>query len=115
MGNSRGDQHWQIVYPPNRFIDGHPSIRSIILINTNISTDSYTTLNIPHSNISTLCLTGDFGSCSIFNIYNDCNNSTIEALNLFLMTNPNEVLPHPSNHMFWFGDFNRHHPLWEED
>ena len=116
FGNARGNHHWRIIYPANRFIDGHSTIRSIILINSNISTDSYTALSIPHSNISTLHLSGNFGTCSVFNIYNDCNNNnTIKALKLYLNTNPNEALPSPTDHMLWCSDFNRHHPLWEED
>ena len=116
FSNTRGNHHWCIVYPSNHYLDGQPTIRSIILANNNISTDSYSALNIPDSNISAICLKGDFGHCSIFNIYNDCNyNSTTDMLRLFLDTNPVEALPHSTDHMFWMANFNRHHPLWEED
>ena len=33
----------------------------------------------------------------------------------FLSTNINLTLPSPRDHMLWCGDFNHHHPLWEED
>lgn len=116
FGNARGNRHWRIIYPSNRYLDNHNTIRSIILVNTNISTDSYIPLNIPHSDITAIRLKGEFGHCSLFNIYNDCtNNSTTDALRMYLDTNAQVALPSPTDHMFWLGDFNRHHPLWEDD
>ena len=116
LGNARGNHHWCIVYPSNKHLDGQPNTRSIMLINTNISTDAYTMLDIPNSDITAIQLKGEFGHCTIFNIYNDCtNNDTTDALKLYLDTNLLIALPHPLDHMFWFGDFNRHCPLWEED
>lgn len=74
------------------------------------------TLDIPNSNITTIQLKGDFEHCTLFNVYNNCtNNHTTDAHKLYLDANLNEVLPHPSNHMFWCSNFIRHHPLWEED
>ena len=104
-----------MVYPSNYHLP-HDPIRSIALINTNISTDAYCSLDIPHSDISAIRLSGDFSSCSIFNIYNDCtNNNTIHTLNTFLHVEPQSALPSPSDCMISAGDFNCHHPLWESD
>ena len=115
-GNTRGNHHWHIIYPTNRYTKGHNTIRGIILVNTNISTDAYTPLPIPHSDITAIYLKGELGYCSIFNIYNDCtNNSTINALHTYFHSNLASILPSPTDHMLWLGDFNRHHPLWEED
>ena len=115
FSNARGNHHWHIVYPP-RYTDGHKTIRAIILINTNLSTDAYSTLQIHYSNITTIHLKGDFSHCSIFNIYNNCNNNlTIETLHTYLRENLATALPLPTDHMLWLGDFNRHHPLWEDN
>lgn len=115
LGKSRGNRSWRILYPTNYYVP-HDPIRSIILVNTNISTDAYTALDIPHSDITAIRLAGEFGHCSIFNIYNDCtNNNTTDALDTYLQNNARTALPSPSDHMFWLGDFNRHHPIWEPD
>jgi len=46
------------------------------------------------------------GTCTIANIYNDCtHNRTLEELERFLAW----------DHMVWLGDFNHHHPLWDEE
>ena len=114
--NTRGNHHWHIIYPTDRYTDRHNTIRSIILVNSNISTDAYTPLPIPHSNITAIHLKGELGYSSIFNIYNNCtNNSTINTLHTYLHGNLASILPSPTDHMLWLGDFNRHHPLWEED
>ena len=116
FGNARGNHHWCIVYPPTRYTDGYKTIRAIILVNTNLSTDAYSALQIHHSGIAAICLKGDFGHCSVFNIYNDCNdNLAIEALRTYLRENLATALPLPTDHMLWLGDFNRHHPLWEDN
>ena len=105
----RGTHDWRIIYPPTIYQDNHQCIHSIILINTNISTNAYTPLDIPCSNITAIRLKGEFGNCSIFNIYNDCtNNSTTTTLQTYLDEHPHEVLPSPNDHMPWFGDFNWH-------
>ena len=54
---------------------------------------------------------GDHGYLSIFNIYNE----TISALDSFLDHNMQLVHPLGTDHVLWLGDFNRHHPLWEEE
>ena len=116
LGKTRGTHNWRIVYLPTIYQENHAPIRSIILINTNISTNMYTALDIPCSDITAIRLKGDFGHCSIFNVYNDCtNNNTITALRSYLNSHGPEALPSPSDHMLWLGDFNRHHPLWEPD
>ena len=52
-----------------------------------------------------------------FNIYNDGNNNeTIAALTRFHQSNRN-VLGRENEtnaHIIWLGDFNRHHPYWDD-
>lgn len=79
FGNARGNHHWHIIYSSNRFDGNHNTIRLIILINTNIAMDTYNALTINHSDITAICLKGDFGHCSIFNSYNNCTNNNTKA------------------------------------
>ena len=116
LGKTRGTHNWRVIYPPTIYEDKHDPIRSIILVNINISTNRYITLNIPSSDIMAIRLNGSFGYCTIMNIYNDCTtNKTTTALKEYLDTNKHIAIPNPTNHLFWLGDFNRHHPLWEPD
>ena len=112
LGKMRGTHNWHIIYHFTIYQDNHQCICSIILINTNISTNAYTPLDIPYSDITAIHLKGKFSNCSIFNIYNNCtNNPTTTALQTYLDEHPHEALPSPNDHILWFGDFNRHHLL----
>jgi hypothetical protein len=115
LGNARGTRYWRVLYPSNHLHDGSSRPRSILLVNTNIATDSYISLNIPNSDITAIRFQGNHGFLSLFNIYNDCtHNDNLSALNNYLSTSINTAKPGADDHMIWLGDFNRHHPLWED-
>jgi hypothetical protein len=56
------------------------------------------------------------GYLSVFNIYNEItDNNTITCLDHFLDANIHIARPSDADSMVWLGDFNRHHPMWEDD
>ena len=115
-GNSHGSQYWRVIYPANFYEEDRTRVRSILLVNTNISTDCYIPLLIPHSDITALRFKGDNRFLSVFNIYNEItNNDTLRALDLFYDHNNRVIRPTDSDGVLWLGDFNRHHPMWEDD
>jgi endonuclease/exonuclease/phosphatase family metal-dependent hydrolase len=116
LGKSRASQYWCIIYPGNFYEEGRSRIRSVLLINTNIYTDSYIAIPIMHSDITGIHFKGVNGSLSVINIYNEItNNDTMSYLDSFLDANICMVRPTEADHMIWLGDFNRHHPMWEDD
>ena len=116
FGNTRGTQYWQVVYPANFYVEGRAQVRSILLINTNLTTDCYSILPIMHSDITAVRFKGDNGFISIFNVYNEItNNDTINYLDSFLDRNALLVQLSAMDSVVWLGDFNRHHPMWEDD
>jgi len=62
-------------------------------------------------------ITGNWGKITIFNIYNNCNNNNmIKLLASFYSRNWTQ-LEHAdisTANVIWLGDFNRHHPLWDD-
>jgi hypothetical protein len=105
-----------VVYPTNFYAEGHLHVCSILLINTNLSTDSYISLPILHSDISAVHFRGKNGYLSLFNIYNEItNNDTLTCLDLFTDLNSSLICPTISDCILWLGDFNCHYPMWEED
>ena len=53
---------------------------------------------------------------SLIYIYNEItNNDTISCLDAFLDHKSQIVSPNNTDSVVWLGDFNRHHPLWEDD
>ena len=116
FSNSRGMQYWRVIYPANFHFAAHPRICSILLINTNLSTDCYSILPIMHSDITAVHFKGTNGFLSVFNIYNEITNKdTITCLDSFLTHNAHLIYPSPLDCILWLGIFNRHHPMWEEE
>ena len=115
-GNSHGTQFWKVVYLANFYVEGRDQVHSILLINTNISTDSYSILPIMHSDITAVRFKGEHRFLSLFNIYNEItNNDTISCLDSFLDCHTQLVRPSNTDSIVWLRNFNRHHPMWEND
>jgi hypothetical protein len=61
-------------------------------------------------------LCGDFGIIHIINIYNDCeHNGSLEVVKEYMRGRVREQVEGGRVRYIWLGDFNRHHPLWDEE
>ena len=115
LGLTKANAHWRVVYPTHKYTHNSRP-RAISLINSKISTNNWKQIPFPSRDIVIIQFVGVQGYCTIINIYNDgTNNRTIELLEQFLAGNIREVRPSLLDHMLWLGDFNRHHPLWDEE
>jgi ribonuclease HI len=112
----RTPTNFRPVFPSNRFTDDS-QIRSVIWVNKHLETKSWKIIDIRNtSDITAIQLTGTYGKVTIFNIYNDCTHSrTEDTLRNFLTNNRHSLTDGDDTHMIWAGDFNRHHPLWDDD
>ena len=106
---------WITVYPSTHH--AHPDkTRTLTLINTALSTDAWEQIDFPSGDVTIIVLKGTWGKLVIFNIYNDCmNNETIHQLKRFHRLHPEivELAETGTVHVLWVGDFNRHHPHWD--
>ena len=104
------------MYPSNR-LQNEDQIRSVIWVNKNIDTKDWVILDIPDTNdITAIQLQGPYGKLAIFNVYNDCTHSENQTtLRRFIRKHANLLTRTKNHHMIWAGDFNRHHPLWDND
>ena len=114
--DSRVSSKWIAIYPLNHH-DNPLRTRSMILVNANISSNSWTALSVDNPDITAIQINGEWGSLRIFNIYNDQNHSqNTTALNRYLLTAESDQrtadAPEPDD--IWLGDFNRHSPMWDE-
>jgi ribonuclease HI len=113
-GKTRANRQWITIYPSTH--QDHPdSTRSIILINTNLLTDAWEQIPFQHPDITALEIHGQFGTLRLINVYNDCNNNNaLTHISNFMRDRRRHLQsPAPIN-TIWLGDFNRHHPLWDE-
>jgi Endonuclease-reverse transcriptase len=115
LGKTIASKDWIVVYPTTHKANPVKS-RSIILLRALLCTDNWTQIDFPSSDVIAVQLTGTWGKLSIFNIYNDCeHNNTIITLSKFQHEHTNllEKTPVGNAHVLWLGDFNRHHPHWD--
>ena len=70
---TRSSHHWNVLYPNAFRNDGSNSPRSLIFVNTNISSDTCTQLKFTSTDVSGLQIKMHNQTYVIINIYNDCN------------------------------------------
>ena len=106
---------WNVIYPSCHNKDCEARTRSVILINKNISKDVWRVIPTHSPDVTALEIKGDFGKIQIYNVYNDgTHNKTLENLdNLFTELDSSGNETH-ANGILLMGDFNRHHPMWDE-
>jgi ribonuclease HI/exonuclease III len=114
MRKTRATPYWNVIYPASYYSNTAP-FRSVILVNAKLDTNGWKQIEIQNNDITAIQIQGDFGKLTIFNIYNDCEHSrNTKALESFLLKHFRNEANREGSHMIWAGDFNRHHPIWDE-
>ena len=92
--NTRSSHHWNVLYPNASRVDGSRPSRSLIFVNTNIPSDSYTQIKFTSTDVTGLQIKVNDQTFMIINIYNDCgHNDSIDAVSEFLeSTFPDELV-----------------------
>ena len=71
--------NFRLVFPEDQGRDG-TMVRSVIWVSNTLDTLGWKSINILNTNdIMAIQLKGDYGNLTIFNIYNNCNNSNSET------------------------------------
>ena len=74
---------WRVIYPTTHTKNFNKT-RSVIMIQTNLLTNSWLQLDIEMGDITIVKLKGTWGMLTVFNIYNNCDhNNTIKLVSKF--------------------------------
>ena len=115
LDNTRALPGWITVYPSSHAIKPEET-RTVTMINKSISSDTWTQVKIDSGNVILLKLITREAYIDLYNTYIDCNHS--RTFDIISATTHDRRLswtnPKPRD-IILAGDFNRHHPLWEED
>jgi hypothetical protein len=86
-------------------------------VNASLDTNIWSQISLEGTNdITAVQFRHPQGKTTLFNIYNDCTHSnTLHALDSFVKKERRNLIQTDSDIMFWCGDFNRHHPMWDEE
>lgn len=109
QGMTRASREWIAVYPSNKGKEGKPKVRSMMLVSTKIRSDSREELRTESNDLTIIRFQTNQGKLIVCNIYNDCNND--DAIDELAQICENEEKE--DTNMIWVGDFNRHHPMWD--
>jgi len=114
-GNSRTSNQWYSTYPKNHYIDAFKT-RSLLLVNKDIPTDAWNPIELDSPDISAIQVKTPIRNLVIVNIYNDQTHSrSLQIINTYMRKrHQSQRAGDPPTHAVWLGDFNRHHPLWDE-
>ena len=108
---------WVPLYPTTH--EKQPKkTRSVTLIRSDLLTENWEQLDFPSGDVTALRIKEQWGTLTIFNIYNDCeHDETLEALMLYHRQHNCNLMgtetTQQDHHVIWLGDFNRHHPYWD--
>lgn len=112
---TRSNPYWSVIYPTKHH-DKTGLTRSIILVNTRLTTNCWTQLPVDSTDITAIQIESEDITLRIFNIYNDGNHShNLTTLDRVTRTQTKAANDNNPVHTLWMGDFNRHHPMWDEE
>lgn len=116
LNNTRALQQWRVIYPP-KHKDSPTRTHSATLTHTRIATNGWAAIPVNDPDINAILLMYNTGTIHIFNVYNPQDsrralNSLARATHA-VYDQPEQQLDEPQ--VIWLGDFNRHHPIWEDE
>jgi len=107
---------WTPIYP-SLHRKTESNTRAVTFIRANLSSDSWKQLDFPSVDVTAVQLKGAWGKLTIVNVYNDGgNDDTVCLLSEFHHRNRAKIEQSGNGvaHTLWLGDFNRHHPYWDD-
>ena len=117
LGNTRSNPGWYSIYLRTHYIDRNKRTCSMILISRKMATDSWSTIDIGSPDVTAVKVKTQTGSVTIYNLYCNCMHSD-SLLNLkrhLQAHTKNRENSKEDTEIIWLGDFNRHHPLWDDE
>ena len=85
FGITRGNRGWFAIYPTPH-LQNPNATRSVLLISTKIPSDRFRQIQVNHKDITAVEIHTEEGPIRIYNIHNDCTNSTsLEVLHQHLL------------------------------
>jgi len=121
LNATRATPIWRLVTPMgwSRKDPAERTPQAITLVHEWVPTNSWTQIDVNSADVVGIKITSEGGEISIYNIYNDCTHSdTLSKLQEHLEARERDNL-HPdvgdkTIGDIWLGNFNRHHPMWED-
>ena len=115
-GFTLASRDWVPVYPTHHR-KPNTNTRAVTLVRASLDPDSWEQIDFPSGDVVVIQTRGAWGKLTLINVYNDCNsNETIRLLTEFHSRHHAAIYQtnRGTAHVLWVGDFNRHHPYWDD-
>lgn len=116
FNHSIASREWIPIYP-SMHTESPDRTRALTLMGSHLNMDNWCQLDFPSGDVTVVQFTGERGTLTLFNIYNDGNsNDTLTLLTKYHRDNWAKLEAQENGNYFviWLGDFNRHHPHWDD-
>ena len=115
LKNTRALLEWYMLYPTTHYKNPKET-RTIMLINKKIPTDNWNQLHVGTGDAVAISIDYEEGHIDVYNVYNDCKIiQTIPKVTECMDIRRRLTHMNHPHHIILAGDFNQHHPLWDED
>ena len=114
--NTVASRDWTTVYPTTH-ATAPDKTRAVTLLSSQFSSDNWNQLDFPSGDVTVIQMTGEWGKLIMYSIYNDGgHNETVRMLTRDHQESRVSLNPEDQarTHTIWLGDFNRHHPHWDD-
>ena len=115
-GNTKAMRCWHVVYASSWRMDSLLP-RAVVFVSTALDTNQWSQIHIPNTrDMVAVQVTGEFGSITIYNVYMACDSAeSIKRLGGHMASRWQGPQPTGDSYTLWGGDFNHHHPMWDEE
>ena len=110
---TRANYHWTVIYPSHHHASPKTT-RSITLVSMRISKNKWKQVHIQSNDVTAIKLNGNFRTVTFYNIYNTCESADTLCFLQDFWTRMHPPHQNKTSKVVWLGDFNRHHPLWDD-
>ncbi|KAG2050494.1 hypothetical protein BDR06DRAFT_891588, partial [Suillus hirtellus] len=69
LRNTSANHTWHVIYPTNHYSHPQQRTRAITLVNASLDSNAWKQISYPSSDVVIIQLSGQYGQCTIFNIY----------------------------------------------
>ncbi|KEP45734.1 putative reverse transcriptase from transposon X-element protein [Rhizoctonia solani 123E] len=107
LNSSRAPPGWSPIYPSLHHLKDQPRSRSFLAVSPHLSSNVWEQVSCPSPDVTALKVQTPAGPILICNVYNPCDaNTSLPHISTLLRAH--------RGHAIVLGDFNRHHPDWDE-
>ena len=110
---THSSSHWRVIYPVVHGADHAPRTRSVLMISKQLSTNVWNEIQVPHPDVTAVTIRTEGGTTHIFNLYVDADSDA--AIHAAARATQKLLERNDDASIIWLGDFNRHHPQWDEE